>query len=147
MKKLINTLLILLSLFGASSSFAQDSTAVFANCLVDALNGKERKEMAKWIFLSMAVHPSIQSYASIADDDRLKSNKYIGALITRLLAEECPNELAAAHKENPLAIQKGFELVGQVAMQEIVTNEATMVALTEYAKYADMKKIRGVLAK
>ncbi|MCP4279261.1 MAG: hypothetical protein GY776_04520, partial [Alteromonas sp.] len=55
--------------------------------------------------------------------------------------------LAAAHKENPLAIQKGFELVGQVAMQEIVTNEATMVALTEYAKYADMKKIRGVLAK
>ncbi len=147
MKKLTKALLILISIIGPSPIFAQDNTTIFANCLVDALNGKERKEMAKWIFMSMAVHPSIELYASISDDGRLKSDKYVGALVTRLLAEECPNEMAAAHKDNPLAIKKGFELVGQVAMQEIMTNEATMVALTEYAKYVDMEKIKGVLAK
>jgi hypothetical protein len=43
-------------------------------------------------------------------------------------------------------MQKGFELVGQVAMQEIMTNENTMQALAEYAKYADQEEIAKAAA-
>ena len=130
----------------SSFSCAQDSTTVFSNCLADSLNGKERKELAKWIFLSMAAHPSIESYSSISENDRQISNKYVGALITKLLTETCPAEMKKAQKDNPLAIQKAFEFVGQIAMQEIMADEATMKALTGYVQYVDEDAISKIIS-
>ncbi|MAM87844.1 MAG: hypothetical protein CME36_11120 [unclassified Hahellaceae] len=125
-------------------AYSQDNTQVFANCLADSLNGKERKELAKWIYLSMSVHPTLQSYSKSSDEDREQIDQRIGELVTRLLTENCPSELRAANKTDSLAIQRGFEFVGQVAMQEIMTNKATAEALAGYARYIDQEKIAAI---
>ena len=72
-------------------------------------------------------------------------DKSTGALISRLLTKNCPNELSKANKANPLALQKVFEFVGQVAMQELMTNDDVTKAISGYANYIDQEKIGELL--
>lgn len=122
-------------------TLAQDPIADFATCMADTLDGKQRKEMAKWIYLSMAVHPVLKDYSVATDKDREQTDKSIAALITRLLTEDCPAELAKATNDDPQAIQKGFEFLGQLAMQELMSHSDTMKALSNYVNYLDQEKI------
>lgn len=125
---------------------ANDEINKFAGCLVDNLNGKERKLLAKWIFFAMAAHPEITDYASVTDKQVDDAHKDIGSLINRLMIENCPTELKAANNANPQAIEKAFEFVGQVAMQELLTNQEVTNTLVGYIKYTDETKIREILA-
>ncbi len=145
MNKLIKAGILLLASFISMPSLAQGSTEAFATCLADSLNGKERKELAKWIFLSMTVHPNLKEYSTASAKDRDTSDQYVAKLITRLVTESCPAEMRTARKTDPLAIQRGFEFVGQVAMQEIMTNQETLEALTGYAAYLDQDAIADAL--
>jgi len=124
-----------------SSSVAADPSQAFGTCLIDSLTGKERKTLSTWIFFSMGAHPEISQFASISDDQKVAVDKQVGTLITRLLSEDCPQEFKAAQQINPMAVQGAFELVGQVAMQELMTNNKVMEALTSYSAYTDQEKI------
>lgn len=127
--------------------FADSLTNELANCLVDNLNGKERKNLAIWIFLSMAAHPEIKSYSNASPKDIKESDEFVGKLLTRLLTVDCSNQLKKAHSSDPLAGQKAFELVGKVAMQELMANEDVMKSLTNYVQYADLEKVNKILSK
>lgn len=146
MKNFVKVLVLSMGLIIGTSALAESPTSVFASCMVDALNGKERKNLAKWIFFSIAAHPDIKSYSTASPKDIKESDKFVGKLITRLLVVDCQNELKKANKSDPLAVQKGFELVGKVAMQELMTNKDVMNTLTNYAKYADQEKINKILS-
>ncbi len=148
MKHLIKLIILSLGLTSAlqASAAAPSTTDIFANCMIDTLNGKERKNLAKWVFFAVAAHPEIKTYANATPQDIEESDKYVGALITRLLTENCPKELQAASKDDPLALQKGFQLVGQVAMQELMADQSVMKAISNYAHYADQDKINAVLS-
>ena len=145
MRNLIISLLIVASFIGTNHAAAQTETDVLASCLVDELNGKERKQLAKWIFFAIAAHPEIKPYSTVKELDLESSNKSTGALISRLLTKNCPNELSKANKANPLALQKAFEFVGQVAMQELMTNDDVTKAISGYANYIDQEKIGELL--
>ena len=146
MKNIVKVLALSIGLIVVTPAVAESPTNMFAGCMVDALSGKERKGLAKWIFFSIAAHPEIKSYSSASQKDIKESDEYVGKLITRLLTANCPDELKRAHKSDPLAVQKAFELVGQVAMQELMTNQDVMKTLTNYAQYADKEKINKILS-
>ena len=146
MKNIIKVLVLFMGLVIGAPALAETPTNVFARCMVDTLNGKERKNLAKWIFFSIAAHPEIKSYSSATQKDVESSDKFVGKLITRLLADDCPNELKKANKSDPRAVEKGFELVGKVAMQELMTNQNVMKTLVNYARYADQERISKVLS-
>ncbi len=139
--------LLLCSTLASIPSYAQSATDTFATCLTDSLSGKERKDLASWIFFAMAAHPTIEQYATISPAAREQQNKTIGALITRLLTENCPEELVKAQDENPEAVRLAFEMVGKVAMQELMSNDKVSTAITDYARYADMEKIQATIKK
>jgi hypothetical protein len=52
MKSTFKVLAILISLLIGSPAFSQSSTDALSACMVDNLNGKERKSLAKWMFLA-----------------------------------------------------------------------------------------------
>ncbi len=146
MQQILRILLLGLSLIMAiPAAQAATPTQELGRCLVDTLNGKERKGLAKWIFFSMAAHPEIAGYANATPAVIEQSDRYVGGLITRLLTDDCPNELRLAHGANPQAIEQAFELVGQVAMQELMNNPAVMRTLTNYSKFADLERIGRTL--
>jgi hypothetical protein len=146
MNKITKVIALALGLIIGAPVLAVSPTDEFANCLVDTLNGKERRNLAKWIFFAIAAHPQIKTYSSASPEDIEESDKYVGELITKLLTVDCPTELRTAFKSNPLAAQQGFELVGKVAMQELLTNQDVMKAISNYVKYADQEEINKVLS-
>jgi len=141
-------ILVLSLVVGAGApAMAATPTDTLSTCLVDTLNGKERKILAKWIFFAIAAHPEISSFSSATTPDTDATDKFVGALVTRLLTTDCPEEFKAANESDPMALAKAFEMVGRVAMQELMANDAVKKALTNYSKYADMEKINEVLAR
>ena len=146
MKNLFTTITVVAGLMASPMVFANTpETQKLGTCLVDTLNGKERKHLAKWIFFSIGAHPEIKQFSSATPENIEKSDKYVGNLITKILTVDCPNELKSAFKSNPLAVQQAFELVGKVAMQELMSNQDTLKALTNYSKYAEIEKINQIM--
>lgn len=140
--------LISISMLAAASIFPLASQAneaqTLGTCLVDSLNGKERKALIKWVYFSMSSHPELEKFIVASNEDITGSNQTMGTLVTRLFTEDCPKEAIAANKADPLAIQKAFEFVGQVAMQELMTNPNVMTSITQYIHYSDQNKINSL---
>lgn len=146
MKNIVKILVLSVGLAIGTPVFADSQTDIFAKCMVNNLNGKERTNLAKWIFFSIAAHPEIKSYSSVSQKEQKASDEYVGKLITRLLTSDCSKELKMANKVDPLAVRSAFELVGKVAMQELMANEDVMKAVTNYALYADKEKLNKILS-
>jgi hypothetical protein len=144
--KRISGVLVLVAALAVGPALAETPTDAFATCLVDNLTGKERKDLAKWIFFAMAVHPEIKAYSNVRPADTRQSDEFMGKLVTRLLTVNCPGQFRTANAADPMALQKSFELVGQVAMQELITNPDVERALTTYAQYADETRINNALS-
>ena len=129
-----------------TSAAASPKADALGACLVDSLDGKERKQLARWVFFGIAAHPEIASYPSASKEDIDSSDQYVARLVTRLLVVDCPTQLKAANTEDPLAAQRAFELVGKVAMQEIMSNQLVSERMASYVRYTDRAKISAVLS-
>lgn len=123
---------------GASGASTQLSV-----CLLNSLNGAQRTEFAKWIFFSMAVHPSLNDYSTVTAADRDHVNKKVGHLLTTLLAVDCARQLKTATQSNPRAVVVAFKRVGAAAMRELMSDPGVKSAMTAYAQYLDRAKIRA----
>ena len=146
MKKNFMALLIIFLSVTVCISPVNASELELGTCLADSLTGKERKNLAKWIYFAIAAHPEMSSYSIIKQEDRVKIDKYVGTLITRLLTEDCASEFKSVRKADPIALGKAFEFVGHVAMQELMNNQDVETSINSYYPYVDQKKIQAVLA-
>ncbi len=147
MKKHI-ILLSLLSTFAVLPGVAIASPAgdALGACMVDTLTGKERKQLAQWIFFAMAAHPEIKEFSKVTPEAQSKTNEHVGKLITRLLTENCVEQVKAAAKEDgQAAITGAFELVGKVAMQELMANKEVVASISGYVKFVDQEKLVEIL--
>ncbi len=143
--KVITAILLMACTVTFSLSVRADSQKL-ASCFTDSLNGKERKQLVKWIFLSMAAHPDLKPYSNISEEEVSNSDSVTGTLITRLFVEDCQSEAKEAQASDPLAIRQAFEYVGQVAMQELITNPNVMTAISNYINYTDQGKINAIFS-
>src|ERR1700752_2421579 len=76
---------------------AQPRSNSLTNCLADNTTGRDRKDLARWIFLSIAAHPEIKQYTSANVSAAVdQSARTMAALVTRLLTESCTKEIKAA---------------------------------------------------
>lgn len=141
MKNIITVAALSLACLFTPPSFATS----FGQCLVDALSADERKSLARWVFFSMAVHDDIQKFASVSEEDRAASDLQVGSLVTRLLADDCPDAFREATSVDPLAVQRAFELVGQVAMGELMQDEKVLKAIGNYGNFVDMPSLELAL--
>jgi hypothetical protein len=145
MKKYLLLSMILLACLISTQINAGQASNELGVCLTDSLTGKERKGLAKWIFFAISEHPEIKPYSNISDETKDKNNKLIGELITRLLAEDCPEKTKKAlNEEGTMAINNAFKLVGEVAMQELMTNQDVLMSTAEFEKYLDKEKLEFI---
>ncbi len=45
-------------------------TMALTTCFVDSLNGKERKQLATWIYFAVAAHPEMKPFSNISPQQR-----------------------------------------------------------------------------
>ena len=137
---------VLLFSFSFSAAFAQTPAQELGTCLSDNTTGKDRKELARWIFTAMATHPAIDSTASVKKSERQEASRRVGAIFTRLISESCKEEVRSAmNAGGSSVIRSGFGKLGRVAMQELMRNQEVSAAMEEMTRYIDMERIEKVL--
>jgi hypothetical protein len=133
-------------LFTASSALAGPYTDALSVCLADNTTGKERKELARWIFVAMAAHPEIKGMTTITDADRDQTSRFMGSLLTRLVSESCPSQTrAAVENEGSESLKNAFGVLGKLAINEIMSNKEVNATIVAFEKYLDQKKIEAAL--
>lgn len=128
------------------SSLAGPHAEALSACLANATSGKDRKELARWVFVAMSSHPEISSLSTVTPDVRDKTDQNMGRLVTRLLSEDCTTQAKAAlEKEGNTAMRTAFEALGRLAMQELMTNKAVGAGVSGFEKYVDKAKLDAKL--
>jgi hypothetical protein len=130
----------------ASTSTAQTAAESLGRCLTDGTTGKERKDLARWLFTAMAAHPEIKALSKVTETDTDQVTRAAAATFTKLLAETCARETKAAIAEGgPAALQAGFGLLGQMAMQELMSSPQVAAAMGGLEKHMDRARIEAAL--
>lgn len=151
--RLISALMLCLSFLLPHAAFAAPTPSErLGTCLADSTTGKDRKELARWIFMAMAAHPDINELSAASQEQIIQSNKNMAALVTRLLTETCVTEVRAAMADGNNGsngssnLFQAFKTLGEVAMRELMGNRNVTKSVSDYTQYLDKKKIEGVLA-
>jgi hypothetical protein len=117
-----------------------------SQCMADRTTGKDRKDLAKWIFIAMGAHPDIRNLSAASGTELDSSSRTVGALFSRLIAENCAGEFSAlVANEGSESIGIAFEFLGKLAMRELMTDSEVSAALAGFEKYIDRPKVSSVL--
>ena len=138
-----------------ASAFLAMSTAqagpagdALTQCVADNTTGKERKQLAQWIFASMSVHPDIQPMAAVDEKTRVEMDKDLAKLTGRLITETCSEQAKEAVKtEGAGSFEAAFNVLGRLAMQELMTDPSVRASISNYTKYLDRSKFEAVFSK
>jgi len=118
-----------------------------ARCLVESTTAADKNALVKWMFATMALHPAVKSIASVTDAERTRSTRSTAELFEKLLIGSCRTQAQQAVKyEGAIALQSGFQILGQVAARELFADPNVAHGLAELEKYIDSPKIGQVLA-
>lgn len=138
---------IALLLACAAPTWAGPSADAVQECFADHTSSRDRKDLARWIFLALAVHPEIRSLSAATSSDRLQSNQTVGKLYTRLLTETCANEVRTlVRTEGPAGLNNAFESLGRLAMQELMTHREVANSIDQLVQHVDQIRLAGMLS-
>jgi hypothetical protein len=127
--------ILVLSAVPASAGVYSDD---LSKCLVSATSDQDRIDLLTWIFAAIAANPSVKQYANISDQQRDTINRTNGALLTRLLGQDCHSQVVDALKyEGASALSSSFNLLGQVAMRGLMNDPAVAQSLGAIDKDLD----------
>jgi hypothetical protein len=151
MKRIISVLaavLISCSTITASSAIAGQATDALITCMSDNTTGKDRKDLARWIFVGMSVHPEIQSLSNVTETDRDQLDRIMATIVTRLMTENCQVQakLAMEKEGGEAPLYSAFSVMGKLAMQELMANPEVKSAFSRFAKYLDMDKLHSTFS-
>jgi len=142
----------LMTSFSLSGAATAASTPIEATqtCLSDSTSGKDRKLLAKWIFLAMAAHPEFKSISTASAQENETTSRDIADLITRLMTVDCKSQmqdLMATDTDVSNALKVAFSHLGQVAMQELMANKDVEASISQFGKFIDEEKLTSALGK
>ncbi len=148
MKRVMMALAILGLAMGTAPVVAGPAVDALSECMADNSSGRDRKDLARWVFVAMSAHPEMRDIAGSLDSARESTNQTMGKLVTRLLAESCPEQTRAAmQQEGSVALQISFGVLGQLAMQELMSSQAVSASVGGFEKYIDKEKVEPILSR
>lgn len=128
-----------------SPAFAGPASDAFGRCLVQSSTGRDRLNLVRWIFAAMAQHPEVKALSSLTPQQRMGYARDAGATVERLLTKDCRAESVAAIREGgPVAFQQAFQLFGQTAVQELITDPAVQGEFAGLANSMDKDALESL---
>ncbi len=117
-------------------------------CFVSQTSQSDRTIMIKWVFAIAALHPDVASVSAVNAQQRDAIDHKVASLLGRLLTKDCRTQSMDAMKyEGSSAFESSFQLLGSVAMREVMTNETVSKGFLGFAKYMDPKALEELAPK
>jgi hypothetical protein len=118
----------------AAGIYADDLT----RCLVSATSTEDRQGFVRWMFAAMAVHPNVAGMSNVTDEQRNDAQRETAAMLQRLVLTDCRSEATNAMRyEGEIVLQQSFEMVGRVAMQDMMSNPAVSAEFDRLGEFLD----------
>jgi hypothetical protein len=103
MKPLLPALFLALAAVLPLSAHAGPKTDALSACLADSTTGKDRKDLAIWVFVAISAHPEIQSMSKVTAQNRDNADDNMAKLFTTLLTERCKTQAREAVQQEGAA--------------------------------------------
>ncbi|KQY87142.1 MULTISPECIES: hypothetical protein [Roseateles] len=146
MKPLLPALLLSLTATLPLSAQAGPKAEALGICLGDSTTGKDRKDLARWIFVAMSAHPEIKPLSNVPDATRAEADEGVAQLLTALLTERCRVQAReAAQQEGSAGFVTAFQKLGELAMKELMTNPEVGAAMGGFERRIDRAKVEAAL--
>ena len=138
MKKITSYLFIIL--FSCNiNSFAGPFTDDFAKCLVTKTTAQEKTDLVKWIYVTISFHPQLSQMSNLTAEDVEMANIRVADYMTNVFAYKCNDELNQAIKyEGEESVFYAFELLGELAMGELMQDQGVTAASELFIQYVDL---------
>ena len=146
MNKLISFLSIILISFNLNS-FAGPFTDDFAKCLVTKTTAQEKTDLVKWIYVTISFHPQLSQMSNLTAEDVEMANIRVADYMTNVFAYKCNDELNQAIKyEGEESVFHAFELLGELAMGELMQDQGVTAASELFIQDDDLSIFAGVFS-
>lgn len=117
-----------------------------ARCVVSSTTTQEKAKLVEWMFFAIALNPEVAPLANIPAQRREQSDRGTAKLFERLLTEACVAQARDAIRyEGSGAIAGAFQLLGQVAAQEMFANPAVAAGTMKFVEHIDEAKMTRAL--
>ena len=138
MTKLISYFSIILISF-ILNTFAGPFTDDFAKCLVTKTTAQEKTDLVKWIYVTISFHPQLSQMSNLTAEDVEMANIRVADYMTNVFAYKCNDELNQAIKyEGEESVFYAFELLGELAMGELMQDQGVTAASELFIQYVDL---------
>lgn len=139
-------IIALLGLMLITDAHSQDAVENFSKCLTESTTGRDRKDLAKWLFVAMGAHPELKAIAAIPTATAEESSKVAAQLFTKLITDSCAKEArTAVQVGGSAAFQAAFNVLGRLAMQELMADKDVAAGMSALEKYVDADRVRSAL--
>ena len=146
MKKL-SSLILLLTLVLNFNSYAGPFTDDFAKCLVTKTTNQEKTDLVKWIYVTISFHPQLSQMSNLTAEDVEMANIRVADYMTNVFAYKCNDELDQAIKyEGEESVFYAFELLGELAMGELMQDQGVTAASELFIQYVDLSIFADLFA-
>ncbi|EJL6388285.1 hypothetical protein NMR74_004519 [Vibrio parahaemolyticus] len=137
----------LLGLLASSNALAGVYSDELSKCLVSSTTKGDRVELVKWMFSAASAHPAVKTISSITPVQMEEANKNVAQLFMRLTTESCLEQTKnAIAYEGTLAFQSSFQVLGQVAGQEMFASPEVVAGMAGLEKHLDEEKLSSILS-
>ena len=133
-------------LLASTSAWAGVYSDEMGKCLVTSTSTQDKTALVRWLFATAALHPDVRPIANVDDETRDRMDREVAALMERLVTESCRKETKEAirYEGGLAAFRNSFGILGEVAMQELMTNEKVNTGFGAFTKYLDEEKFEAL---
>lgn len=130
---------------GALALATQPSTAtagIYADdltrCLVSSTTPSDRISFVRWMFAAMSAHEAVASLATVTPAERESMTEETTKIFQRLILTDCREQASNAIKyEGGGTLEASFEVVGQVAMGDLMRDPNVAAVFESMQSYMD----------
>lgn len=118
-----------------------------AKCLVKSATSADRSTFMKFLFAALSLHPDVASLANVSAAQRDGITQDTGALLQRLLTEDCRAETTQAiQNEGPQTVDYAFQIFGQVIGRGLFGDPHVAEGMKGLSASLDVEKLKALSA-
>lgn len=103
--------------------------------------------LLRWVFAAMASNPKIKDMSQVSADQAKSLSVNAAGLMQRLMLTDCRRQTVEAIKyEGAGAIQQAFGTLGQIAMADLMREDASNAYMSDLTNHLDKPQWEALMA-
>lgn len=145
MRKIKILFYFLLSFLISTNSFSSTIYQTeITNCLLKNTSERDKIILARWLMTAMSEHSSIKSKINLPVRTKQEFQQAFANYVEYILGDKCLKEAKNAMKYDEKGFEKAFEVLGEVAMINLMEDANVMKSLEEWVNYVSEDFIKKI---